>query len=98
MKRTVLLALMLILPVVVSAQSASKSESKSPCVILSSTAPAKGIASWSREGQAQKHMLTYLAGDYPSGMPFRSSMKDKEVDKIKSKGGRVIILDPNYTR
>jgi len=43
-------------------------------------------------------MLTYLAGEYPAGVPFRSEIKDKEVDKIKAKGGRVLILDPHYTR
>ena len=67
------------------------------CVILSSVEPAKGIATWSQEGRSQKHSLTYLAGDYPTGIPFRSSIKDKDVDKIKAKGGRVIILDPHYT-
>jgi len=70
---------------------------KTPCVILSSVEPAKGIATWSAEGRSQKHTLTYLAGDYPPGMPFRSSIKDKDVDKIKAKGGRVLILDPHYT-
>jgi hypothetical protein len=41
-----------------------------------------------------------LAGDYPAGFPFRSSVKDKDkdVDKIRAKGGRVVILDPHYTR
>lgn len=43
-------------------------------------------------------MLTYLAGDYPAGVSFRSEIKDKEIDKIKAKGGRVLILDPHYTR
>jgi|ERR1039458_1266098 hypothetical protein len=71
---------------------------KAPCVILSSTEPAQGIATWSEEGRRQRHALTYLAGDYPPGIPFRSSIKDSEVDKIKAKGGRVLILDPHYTR
>jgi hypothetical protein len=68
-----------------------------PCVILSSVEPAKGIATWSQEGRRQKHTLTYLAGDYPPGIPFRSSIKDTDVDKIKAKGGRVLVLDPHYT-
>lgn len=71
---------------------------KASCVILASVEPAKGIATWSVEGRRQKHALTYLAGDYPPGIPFRSSIKDKDVDKIKAKGGRVLILDPHYTR
>jgi hypothetical protein len=68
-----------------------------PCVILSAVEPAQGIATWSVEGRRAKHMLTYLAGEYPSGIPFRTSIKDKDVDKIKAKGGRVIVLDPHYT-
>jgi hypothetical protein len=68
-----------------------------PCVILSTVEPAKGIATWSVEGRREKHMLTYLAGEYPAGIPFRTSIKDKDVDKIKAKGGRVIVLDPHYT-
>src|SRR5712692_5051477 len=71
---------------------------RASCVIFSSVEPAKGIATWSVEGRRQKHALTYLAGDYPPGVPFRSSIKDKDVDKIKAKGGRVLILDPHYTR
>lgn len=70
----------------------------SPCVILSTNEPAKGMATWSREGRSHKDMLTYLAGDFPPGMPFRSQIKDKMVDKIKERGGRVIILDSHYTR
>jgi hypothetical protein len=68
-----------------------------PCVILSAVEPAKGIATWSVEGRREKHMLTYLAGEYPAGIPFRTSIKDKDVNKIKAKGGRVIVLDPHYT-
>jgi hypothetical protein len=68
-----------------------------PCVILSTVEPAKGIATLSVEGRHEKHMLTYLAGEYLSGIPFRTSIKDKDVDKIKAKGGRVIVLDPHYT-
>jgi hypothetical protein len=56
------------------------------------------MATWSVEGRRQKHTLTYLAGDYPPGVPFRSSINDKDVDKVKAKGGRVLVLDPHYTR
>lgn len=71
---------------------------RSPCVVLASNPPAKGIATWSVEGRAQKHLLTYLAGDFPAGFSFRSAVKDKDVDKIRAKGGRVIVLDPQYTK
>jgi hypothetical protein len=92
---TKLLAVLLILANPALAQSPT---TKQPCVILSAAEPAKGVATWSIEGRRQKHALTYLAGDYPPGIPFRSSIKDTDVDKIKAKGGRVIILDPHYTR
>jgi hypothetical protein len=85
-----LLAFVFLSPVVAVGQQ--------PCVILSAAEPAKGVATWSVEGRREKHMLTYLAGEYPAGIPFRSSIKDKDVDKIKAKGGRVIVLDPHYTR
>lgn len=39
-----------------------------------------------------------MAGDYPPGVRFRSSINDKEVDKVKAKGSRVFVLDPHYTR
>lgn len=93
------LALILILVGCATAQNepGTARTAKAPCVILSATEPSTGIATWSREGRARKHMLTYLAGEYPPGVPFRSSLKDKDVDKIKAKGGRVLILDPHYT-
>jgi len=97
---TKLVAVVLFLAGAVLAQNAPTKQpaTKAPCVILSSVEPAKGIATWSAEGRGQRHALTYLAGDYPPGIPFRSSIKDKDVDKIKAKGGRVVILDPHYTR
>lgn len=69
-----------------------------PCVIFHSNDPAKGSAAWTRAGYLEQFTLTYLAGDYPEGFPFKASIRDKEVDKIKKKGGRVIVLDPHYTR
>lgn len=97
---TKLLAVVLILAGGAFAQNEppKKPATKASCVILSSVEPAKGIATWSMEGRRQKHALTYLAGDYPPGVHFRSSIKDKDVDKIKAKGGRVLILDPHYSR
>ena len=90
MKRYLLLILMLALPVF--------GQDRKPCVVMAANEPATGVGSWSRVGAQQEHMLTYLAGDYPRGFAFRSSLKDKYVDKIKAKGGRIIILDPHYTR
>jgi hypothetical protein len=69
----------------------------SPCVILAPAEPPKGMATWSQAGRQQQHAMLYLAGEYPPGIPFRSQIKDKDVDKIRAKGGRVIILDTKYT-
>jgi len=91
-------ALILACGALAQSQPAKQPATRVSCVILSSVEPAKGIATWSAEGRSQKHALTYLTGDYPPGFPFRSSIKDKDVDKIKAKGGRVLILDPHYTR
>jgi hypothetical protein len=68
------------------------------CVILATNEPATGSAAWTRAGYLQQFTLTYLAGDFPEGFPFKASIRDKEVDKIKKNGGRVIVLDPHYTR
>jgi hypothetical protein len=68
------------------------------CVVLAPAPPPKGVATWSQTGRAQRHELIFLAGEYPAGIPFRSTIKDKDVDKIRAKGGRVLILDSEYTR
>jgi hypothetical protein len=68
-----------------------------PCVILAPAEPPQGIAAWSQAGRQQRHAMLYLAEEYPPGIPFRSQIKDKDVDKIRAKGGRVIILDTKYT-
>jgi len=69
----------------------------SPCVILAPVEPPQGMATWSQAGRQQRHAMLYLAGEYPPGIPFRSQVRDKDVDKIRAKGGRVIILDTKYT-
>ncbi len=70
----------------------------SPCAILAPVEPPQGIATWSQVGRQQRHAMIYLAGEYPDGFPFRTQIKDKDVDKIRAKGGRVLILDSHYTR
>lgn len=42
--------------------------------------------------------MIYLAGNYAVGFPYRTQIKDKDVDKIRAKGGRVSVLDTHYTR
>ena len=69
----------------------------SPCVILAPVEPPQGIATWSQAGRQQRHAMIYLAGEYPAGFPFRTQIKDKDVDKIRAKGGRVTVLDTHYS-
>lgn len=70
----------------------------SPCLVVAPAEPPTGMATWSKAGRDQRHALIYLAGEYPEGFPFRTQIKDKDVDKIRAKGTRVLILDPHYTR
>ncbi len=69
-----------------------------PCVILAVSPPPEGIATMTQAGRQARHALLYLAGDYPPGFSFRSRIKDSDVDKVKAKGGQVIVLDAKYTR
>lgn len=69
-----------------------------PCLILAAAPPPTGVATWSQAGRQQRHALIYLAGSFPPGIPFRSQIKDKDVEKIKAKGAQVIVLDSQYTR
>jgi hypothetical protein len=62
-----------------------------PCVILAP--PRRAMLPFGGH-----HSLVYVAGDFPSGIPFRTQMKDSIVDQVKAKGGQVIVLAPEYTR
>jgi hypothetical protein len=83
---------------VVLAVASSAACAQSACVVLAANEPAKGSAMWTQHGAKQAHMLTYLAGEFPKDYSFKSYLPDKDVDKIKQKGGHVLILDPHYTR
>ena len=78
--------------------SSARLAADQPCVIVATAPPPKGIATWSQAGRAQRHELIFLSGENPSGIPFRSTIKDKDVEKIRAKGGRLLILDSEYTR
>ena len=60
------------------------------CVILAPPRAAVVTPFW-------HHSLVYVAGEYPRGFHFRSEVKDKDVDKIKAKGGQVVVLHGEYT-
>jgi hypothetical protein len=39
----------------------------------------------------------YVAGEFPPGMKWKSNITDRNIRKIKQQGGRVIVIQPNYT-
>jgi hypothetical protein len=38
----------------------------------------------------------YVAGDYPSGFKWRSELSDGDVRDLQQKGGRMVVLKPDY--
>ena len=41
---------------------------------------------------------SHLESSWATGFQFRTQIKDKDVDKVRAKGGRVLVLDTHYTR
>jgi hypothetical protein len=39
----------------------------------------------------------YVDGDFPKGIKFRVSLSDHDLEKIRKKGGGVVILSPHYS-
>jgi hypothetical protein len=60
----------------------------SPCVILK-RAPAGTHAEQGTE-------FSYVQGTYPSGVPFHTSLTDRHLREIVKKGGRLVVLEPDY--
>lgn len=40
--------------------------------------------------------LDYVEGEYPSGFKWRSELSDGQVRELQERGGRVIIMRPDY--
>lgn len=38
----------------------------------------------------------YVSGDYPSGFKWRSELSDGDVRDLQQKGGRMVVLKPDY--
>jgi hypothetical protein len=68
-----------------------------PCVIVQHSEKLKGMARWTAAPQMRYRPFGYVTGDFPKGMKFQSALRDSDINKIRQKGGRVIILVPNYT-
>ena len=38
----------------------------------------------------------YVEGDYPSGFKWRSELSDREVRELQQKGGKLVVMRPDY--
>jgi hypothetical protein len=77
-------------------------------LILSSFALASDLASDLPSCLIVKHASTsrqffvsganwqYVAGEFPKDMKWKSNVTDRDIRKIKAKGGRVIVVKPDY--
>ncbi|MGO9647611.1 MAG: hypothetical protein ACLPOO_06120 [Terriglobales bacterium] len=63
----------------------------SPCVILKFHHHQLGDNFWTMHAP-----YDYVEGDFPKGMKFRSAIGDKQIQAIKDKGGKVVIVPREY--
>jgi hypothetical protein len=38
----------------------------------------------------------YVEGDYPPGFKWRSELSDRDVRELQQKGGRIVVMKPDY--
>lgn len=64
-----------------------------PCVILKNhpRSVAEALSRWT-----PTKPYDYVEGDLPKGFKFHSEVGDKDVQKIKERGGKVVIIKPDY--
>jgi hypothetical protein len=60
----------------------------SSCVIL------ERASAGTHAGQGTE--FYYVRGTYPPEMPFHRNLRDRNVREIVKKGGRFLVLEPNY--
>src|SRR5215467_2747232 len=90
----VLLLLLLFPPVSPRQEAGPKSRPKS-CVIASRHRHKFG----ENMSRVSPHKgLDYVEGEYPNGIKFHSELSDKLVRQIQEKGGRVVIVKPEYSQ
>jgi hypothetical protein len=71
---------------------ASKAQGQ-PCVIVARHVHKFG------ENMSRMHPhrpFDYVEGDYPSGYKWRSELSDGDVRELQQKGGKMIVLKPDY--
>jgi len=75
-----------------SAVKPSTAESQ-PCVIVKRHVHKFG------ENMSRFHPhrpFDYVEGNYPSGFKWRSELSDGQVRELQQKGGRIVVLSPDY--
>jgi hypothetical protein len=71
----------------------SAQTSKQACVIVKRHIPKFG------ENMSRVHPhrpFDYVEGDYPTGYKWRSELADGDVRDIQKKGGKVVVMRPDY--
>jgi hypothetical protein len=64
-----------------------------PCVIVRRHVPKFG------ENMSRLHPhrpFDYVEGDYPTGFKWRSELGDSDVRDLQKKGGKMVVLKPDY--
>ena len=101
MRRCILKALTLLIalflaPLAFAQTPANKDASNTPpktCVVVKRHVYKFG------ENAARWHPhrpFDYVEGDYPSGFKWRSELSDKDVRELQEKGGKMVVLRPDY--
>jgi hypothetical protein len=86
MKTAALLALLC--PTIAIAQEPAK-----PCIIVKRHVPKFG------ENMSRMHPhrpFDYVEGNYPAGFKWRSELGDGDVRELQEKGGRMVVVKPDY--
>lgn len=70
-----------------------KQSSVQPCVIVKRHVHKFG------ENMSRMHPhrpFDYVEGDYPSGFKWRSELSDGDVRELQQKGGKMVVMSPDY--
>jgi hypothetical protein len=86
-RRGVKMLRLLLMPILFASSDLAADQA---CVILKH-------ASTSRQIFVSGANWQYVAGDFPSGLSWKSNVTDRYVRKIKEKGGKVVIVPQNYS-
>ncbi len=79
------------LPLVLAMHAAqSITDSAQPCLIVKPNSTA-------HRAFVSNTAYQYVAGDFPTGLKFKSNIGDGYVRKIKEKGGKIIVLPAKYS-